>query len=121
VKQYTAVVRNGTLKEDSTTLKSHKRIKGSWQIETKQSSYTKDLQLPEYGKDYLAWDPVIGAFSRSPLELGSPESPKRWSITQAAVYSISVLMKRTFTSCMEGRDKCQPEKDWGPPNGYAVD
>lgn len=121
VKQYTAVVRNGTLKEDSTTPKSHTRIKSSWQIETKQSSYTKGLQLPEYGKDYLAWDPVIGAFSRTPLELGSPGSPKRWSIAQAAVYSISVLMKRTFTSCMEGRDKCQPEKDWGPPNGYAVD
>ncbi|KAI8712450.1 hypothetical protein NCS52_01343200 [Fusarium sp. LHS14.1] len=121
VKQYTAAVQNGTLKEDSTTLKSHKRIKSSWQIEPRQSSYTENLQLPENGKDYLAWDPVIGAFSRTPLELGSPGSLKRWSITQAAVYSISVLMKRTFTSCMEGRDKCQPEKDWGPPNGYAVD
>ncbi|RMJ17171.1 hypothetical protein CDV36_003159 [Fusarium kuroshium] len=121
VKQYTAIVRNGTLKENSTTLKSQTRIKGSWQINAEQSSYTENLKMPEYGKDYLAWDPVVGAFSRSPLELGSPGSSMRWSITQAAVYSINVLMKRTFTSCMEGRDKCQPERDWGPPNGYAVD
>ncbi|KAJ4320901.1 hypothetical protein N0V84_005605 [Fusarium piperis] len=118
VKEYKAAVENGTLKENSTILKHHKRIQDSWQL---YSGYkVKAEEFPEYANESLAWDPAIASFRRSSLLLGVPGSSEHRSITSDAVYSISALMKQTFTKCMEGRDDCTEEDNWDPPNGFVA-
>lgn len=116
VKQYTAAVKNGTLVESSTTLEEHKRIKDSWQI-----SPDFDLEaeeFPEYATESLAWDPAVAAFTRTALMLG--DESRNWSIASDAVYSISALMKQTFTECIETRDNCTEEDNNDPPHGFVA-
>lgn len=119
VKRYSAAVKNGTLVENSTVLEDHRRIQDSWQIYS-NSKNLKAKDLPEYARNSLAWDPAIGAFMRDPLLLGVPGSERRWSIASDSVYSISALMKQTFTKCMEERDNCTEESSRIPPTGFIA-
>ncbi|RTE83541.1 hypothetical protein BHE90_001915 [Fusarium euwallaceae] len=116
IKRYDAAVKNGTLEENSTMLENHKRIKNSWRLYSKFSLERADF--PEYANESLAWDPAVAAFERSDLMLG--DISRNWSIASSAVYSISALMKRTFTKCMETRDNCTEDDNSDPPHGFVA-
>ncbi|RSL61353.1 hypothetical protein CEP53_005137 [Fusarium sp. AF-6] len=116
IKRYDAAVENGTLKENSTTLGKHKRIKDSWQLRPKFNLEQEDF--PEYANESLAWDPAVAAFSRTNLMLG--DISQNWSIASSSVYSISALMKQTFTKCMETRDDCKEDDNSDPPHGFVA-
>ncbi|RSL92714.1 hypothetical protein CDV31_015025 [Fusarium ambrosium] len=116
IKRYDAAVKNGTLEENSTMLENHKRIKHSWRLYSKFSLERADF--PEYANESLAWDPAVAAFERSDLMLG--DISRNWSIASSAVYSISALMKRTFTKCMETRDNCTEDDNSDPPHGFVA-
>ncbi|RSL59038.1 hypothetical protein CEP54_007524 [Fusarium duplospermum] len=116
IKEYEAAVKNGTLKENSTTLGDHKRIKDSWQLRPKFNLSQEDF--PEYANESLAWDPAVAAFERTNLMLG--DTSRNWSIASNSVYSISALMKQTFTKCVETRDDCKEGDNSDPPHGFVA-
>ncbi|KAJ4179547.1 hypothetical protein NW755_012456 [Fusarium falciforme] len=116
IKQYRAAVKNGTLEENSTTLENHKRIQGSWQIQPDFG--IEEEGFPEYANNSLAWDPAVASFRRSELLLG--DESRNWTIASDAVYSISSLIKQTFTKCMETRENCTEEDGLDPPHGFVA-
>ncbi|KAI8653938.1 hypothetical protein NCS56_01349200 [Fusarium sp. Ph1] len=116
IKRYKAAVKNGTLEENSTTLENHRRIQGSWQIQPDFGIEEEDF--PKYANNSLAWNPAVASFRRSELLLG--DESRNWTIASDSVYSISALMKQTFTKCMETRENCTEEDDLDPPHGFVA-
>ncbi|KAJ3548172.1 hypothetical protein NM208_g1135 [Fusarium decemcellulare] len=124
VKSYTSSVRNATLEENSSEVERCKRIPDSWQIHPAFLPAFEAADLPEWTKDYLAYDPWLSSMMRFDLELGDPEaSSPRWNVSWEAVFSTSLLMKDIFTTCQTGGNNCSKEDvgwNWEPPSGVMM-
>ncbi|KAJ3543166.1 hypothetical protein NM208_g3720 [Fusarium decemcellulare] len=133
VRRYTTAIRNRTLQEKSITLESHKRLSDSWEPHFEGDGYENGVDLSRYVTDDLVFEPSAASFPHADLNLGEPRSSKDknveeddkpiYVISEEAVYGLSVLMKRKFTTCIKGRHNCSLDKDdadWGPPNGYLL-
>ncbi|KAF5010052.1 hypothetical protein FDECE_3770 [Fusarium decemcellulare] len=134
VRRYTTAIRKRTLQEKSVILESHKRLPGSWDPHFEGTGYETDFNFSRSATDDLVFEPSAASFPHADLNLGEPRSLKEknvaegdekpvYAISEEAVYGLSVLMKRKFTTCIKGRHNCSLDKDdadWGPPNGYLL-
>ena len=123
IKEFTAVIEDGKLRETYKEVDKYKRDPDSWILNYGLFADLVDLpDLPEWTQDYLPYDPILSAFPRTPLKLGLPPTYQSgFVIDSVSVWSNSILMKKLFTACIDRNDNCTEEyqdASFGPPNGF---
>ncbi|KAF5012927.1 hypothetical protein FDECE_1038 [Fusarium decemcellulare] len=108
VMSYTSSVRNATLEENSSEVERYKRIPDSWQIHPAFLPAFEAAKLPEWTKDYLAYDPWLLSMMRFDLALGDAEATSpHWNVSWEAT----------------GGNNCSKEDvgwNWEPPSGVMM-
>lgn len=122
VKEFTATIDEGTLRETYKETDKYKRDPDSWELDYSfQQSQKRFADLPDWTKDYLAYDPVLSAFQRTQLLIGLPSTQYGFRLDSGSIWGNSLMMKNLFTACVDTKDNCTEEnKDelFRPPNGF---